>query len=279
MKKLVLAVAGAAMLGAFAVPTVSIDAINRDGGGEVASVDLAIDGVDDEAYLFAAYGLGAGSADSLSGWDTVEQIAVLSSSDTTANFTVPSGWGTTVFNMRFFIASEKPYDSALDYIETSDSATIYLGFTAGPNMVSRMKFRYTYNNGGALYGYVPNGSDDYNDYRLFSYGNAVFFDIPPANSRISCAFSLNTDYEWELGNNYIKDLASGDMLALGAVQTFSRPATLDPAVSEMMLFGIADDRGRVYWLDIYDNDADPDDLQLVHKFRPVLKNGVAGLYD
>lgn len=159
-----------------AQPTVSV--VSTEKSGEVTAVNLSFAGIESPTKLVVAYGLGAGKADGVGGWDAFEELATLAAGTTSYRYELPAEWGRTAFMARFFLAADVPYDNTLDYVETIDSTPLRLGFTAGPNMVSHLKFRCTKDGGGVFYGYMPNAWDDANDYRMFFYGGQLYFDFP-----------------------------------------------------------------------------------------------------
>lgn len=266
-----------------AQPTVSV--VSTEKSGDVTVVNLSFAGIESPTKLVVAYGLGAGKADGVGGWDAVEELATLTAGTTSYRYELPAAWGKTAFMARFFLAANAPYDNALDYVETTDSKPIHLGFAPGPNTISRLKFHYLSCGGGIFYGYMPNIGyyDDATDYRFFYVGGTLYLDFPVNSTRVSTqSFTFDAVNELELGNFYIKDLASGTVIAQGSPQEFATPESVVRDKNEMTFFGLPNDvqdKGRIYSLDVYDRASAEDELALVHSFRPVLKDNVAGLYD
>lgn len=283
MKKMILTL-GAGLLAAAleASPAITVSSVEKE-SGRIAAVNLSISGLEGPADLIAAMGLTAGNAEGVDGWESVETLGTLAAGTVSFRYVVPEAWGKTLFNLRFFLAADKLYDNALDYVESADSKPIHLGFAPGPNTVSRLKFHYLNSGGGVFYGYYPYGWDDANDYRFFYAGGTLYFDFPVNGTRVSTqSFTFDAVNELELGNFYIKDLASGTVIAQGSPQEFATPEAVVRDANEMAFFGHPNDdqdKGRIYSLDVYDRASAEDELALVHSFRPVLKDNVAGLYD
>lgn len=119
-------------------------------------------------------------------------------------------------------------------------------------------------------GDLPNG--DYDGFRFFSFSETSNFYLDygsgMGNNRINggeCV--LNTLYNLQLGNRYIKDLDTGENIISGSVVTFDRK-------TYPINIGDGQFRGKYYSIKIYEDDA------LLLNLRPCKRSdGVCGFYD
>lgn len=140
-----------------------------------------------------------------------------------------------------------------------------------------IKHRQT-NAGGADYGCIIGDykSNDADDWRFFFYGILFYYDFITQRQSTVVSFPMAEAEEWEVGNYYIKNTASGTYIINGTTQTFSsRP-------DHLYLYHSGDggngksgsDYGQIWYIKIYKNDV------LVRDFIPWTDmNGNYGLYD
>ena len=137
-----------------------------------------------------------------------------------------------------------------------------------------IKHRQTNAGGGRIIGdYNTNDADDW---RFFFYFGPLYYDFITQRTSASKPTPMSAAEEWEVGNYYIKDTASGTYLINGSTQTFSsRPDHLYLYHSGGVGAGESgDDYGQIWYIKIYKNDV------LVRDFIPWTDmNGNYGLYD
>lgn len=136
-----------------------------------------------------------------------------------------------------------------------------------------IKHKQTNGGGGRVIGdYVSTDSDDW---RFFFVGGTLYYDF--ISQRKSTSKSMSAPEEWEVGNYYIKNTASGVNLITGTPQTFSsRPDHLYIYHSGGVgnAGETANDYGQIWYIKIYKNNV------LVRDFIPWTDmNGNYGLYD
>ena len=118
-KRLFLAAAMAAgFVGSAYARTITVTE-NKE-GGETTSFNLAFSTDTEDHSLWMVYGK-ANGGESFSGWANVKYIGEVAGSDTSLadSVPVPAGWGTTVYRVRFILASggDVPGGQLLDYIQ------------------------------------------------------------------------------------------------------------------------------------------------------------------
>lgn len=157
-------------------------------------------------------------------------------------------------------ASYSGYCSLLEYL-TEDTRII-------------IKHRQTIAGGGRIIGdYNSNDSDDW---RFFFYGSTLYYDFITQRRSTSRSMPMPSAEEWEVGNYYIKNTATGTNLLTGSTQTFSsRPDHLYIYHSGGVGAGESGtDYGEIYYIKIYRGDV------LIRDFIPWTDmNGNYGLYD
>lgn len=137
-----------------------------------------------------------------------------------------------------------------------------------------VKHRQTNAGGGRIIGdYNSNDSDDW---RFFFFGGTLYYDFLTKRITKGKSMPMSAAEEWEVGNYYIKDTASGTYLINSSTQTFSsRP-------DHMYIYhsgGVGasesgNDYGQIWYIKIYKNNV------LVRDFIPWTDmNGNYGLYD
>ena len=147
----------------------------------------------------------------------------------------------------------------VEYIESTGVQYIETGVHATKTLKTQMKILMTAVTGDVIFGFST--SSDTNDYRLFNYGNKWYFDIPPNNRNYGGTFSLNTAYNIEIGNNYIKNLDTGSNIISSTATTFNQ--TTETLKLFNSGYGSVYSKGRIYYLKIFDGDT------LLRDFIPV----------
>lgn len=152
----------------------------------------------------------------------------------------------------------------LSYI-SFEGGNFNTGLHSKSTIYYQMKMRPTRGGGGAFLG--TGSPDDNHDYRFFMLYTTTYIDVNTSR-RSGSVLSLNTDYELEFGNNYLKNLATNKTLLSGISQTFEYPsATIYVCGSH--------DYAYFYYLKAYDNGI------LVRDYVPCKRNedGAIGFYD
>ena len=137
-----------------------------------------------------------------------------------------------------------------------------------------IKHRQTNAGGGRIIG--DSGITDDDDWRFFFAGSTLYYDFITQRTSKSKTMPMTAAEEWEVGNYYIRDTASGTYLIFAAGQTFSsRPDHLYIYHSSGLPHGESNaDYGQIWYVKIYKNDV------LVRDFIPWTDmNGNYGLYD
>lgn len=163
-----------------------------------------------------------------------------------------------------------------EYIERTSAYSGYCSLleylTADTKII--IKHRQTNAGGGRIIGdYNTNDSDDW---RFFFFGSTLYYDFITQRSSTSKSCPMTAAEEWEVGNYYIKDTASGTYLINRSTQTFSsRPDHMYIYHSGGVGAGESgNDYGQIWYIKIYKNDV------LVRDFIPWTDmNGNYGLYD
>ena len=159
----------------------------------------------------------------------------------------------------------------VEYVEANGPATFPIGFRPTATMVSRLKFVYKNATGGVFYGSPGSRSG----YRFFVAGSNTYFDYEVATtySRISGSHvKLGTTNEYEVGNNYVKNLTTGAVLLSGGKMG-------EPVVTDDVRLMQGNDYGRVYYLKVY---SDADAMKLAHDIVPVVSRSdpsAVGFFD
>ena len=137
-----------------------------------------------------------------------------------------------------------------------------------------IKHKQTNAGGGRIIGdYNTNDSDDW---RFFFFGGTLYYDFITERTSKSKSMPMSAAEEWEVGNYYIKDTASGTYLINRSTQTFSsRPDNMYIYHSGGVGAGESgNDYGQIWYIKIYKNNV------LVRDFIPWTDmNGNYGLYD
>ena len=137
-----------------------------------------------------------------------------------------------------------------------------------------IKHKQTNAGGGRIIGdYNTNDSDDW---RFFFFGSTLYYDFITERTSAGKSMPMSAAEEWEVGNYYIKDTASGKYLINRSTQTFSsRPDHMYIYHSGGVGAGESgNDYGQIWYIKIYKNNV------LVRDFIPWTDmNGNYGLYD
>ena len=137
-----------------------------------------------------------------------------------------------------------------------------------------IKHKQTNAGGGRIIG--DSAETDDNDWRFFFFGSRLYYDFITQRTSKSKSCPMTAAEEWEVGNYYIKDTASGTYLINASTQTFSsRPDHLYIYHSSGVSHGESNaDYGQIWYVKIYKNNV------LVRDFIPWTNmNGNYGLYD
>ena len=173
-----------------------------------------------------------------------------------------SGSSTTIKSPEYIerTSTYNGYCSLLEYL-TEDTKII-------------IKHKQTNAGGGRIIGdYNTNDADDW---RFFFFGSTLYYDFITLRSRTSKSMPMSAAEEWEVGNYYIKNTASGTYLINASTQTFSsRPDHMYIYHSGGVGAGESgNDYGQIWYIKIYKNNV------LVRNFIPWTDmNGNYGLYD
>ena len=137
-----------------------------------------------------------------------------------------------------------------------------------------IKHKQTKAGGGRIIGdYNSNDSDDW---RFFFFSDSLYYDFIARRTAKGKSFPMSAAEEWEVGNYYIKNTASGTYLINDTTQTFSsRPDHMYLYHSGGVGAGESgNDYGQIWYIKIYKNNV------LVRDFIPWTDmNGNYGLYD
>ena len=160
-----------------------------------------------------------------------------------------------------------------EYLERDASHTGYCDLleTLTEDTKIIIKHRQTNAGGYAIIGDYYNTDND--DWRIFFASSTLYYDFITQRKSTGKTIPMQSAEEWEIGNYYIKNTATGTNYLTGNTQTFSsRP-------NQMYLYYLANagsgpDYGEVYYIKIFRNDV------LVRDFIPWTDmNGNYGLYD
>lgn len=171
-----------------------------------------------------------------------------------------------------------PYDHQLEYIESTGSQWIDTGIKPSLDLVAKIKLCNLAATGDVIFGFAPSPwgtAADSKDWRMFNAGSTLYFDILAGKRINGTSFVKGVWREFELGNYYVKDLSTGQVLISGTAATDSTPygnntytITLNRAqgLGTMSL-------NRWAYVKIYRGET------LVQDLIPVSVNGVAMMYD
>lgn len=192
----------------------------------------------------------------------------------TENFYTNIGSGNFIVGPRIHILPNKPY-TQLQYVEGTGQQWIDTGVIPNENTVIRIKFMGIEGTGDALVGFMtePN-NDDNKDYRLFNHQDDYLWYWDIQSSRLSGGqWKENTVHNVEAGNNYLKDLDTGQNILSGnKVGAFTTTYTIRLLkASDSAVYMV---KSRIYSLEILQGSTS------VRHYIPVKMNdGSIGLYD
>lgn len=156
---------------------------------------------------------------------------------------------------KFNISTEEY--TILNYIQSNGSQWLDTGVKPDDTTKIQTKFVYEYYNGTVFIGYY-NG-DDNNDYRFFCYSGSPYFDMVSDRIFGGLSISTTTIYEFELGNYYIKDLTTDNIIVSGSTQTFAERN------NNIQIFD-GGNYGKMYYCKIYKGNT------LVRDYVPARRN-------
>ena len=158
-----------------------------------------------------------------------------------------------------------------EYLYTDGNSCIDLGMKCKSSLKIKLGFKMT-----SITGYAIIGSKTWisetDAFRFFNYNNSAYLDWGSGvgGARIiGGRIALNTQYNLEIGNRYVKDINTESYLCQGsAVTDFEKPYNLTLCGDN------ADCKGYFYFVQVYDSDT------LVFDGYPAVDDdGHAGLYD
>lgn len=153
--------------------------------------------------------------------------------------------------------SSLPYDAEVEYLESTGTQWIDTGIIPTTTTYVRCKFVNLSTTGEVIIGFHDTES---NAWRLFNvYSGQIFFDLPSNNNdnlrmnKSSGGIVVNTLYEYELGNRYVKDLTTGVNILENATLS-TRNGTNSIGVSGTKKGGtrLVTSKNRFYYVQIYD---------------------------
>lgn len=137
----------------------------------------------------------------------------------------------------------------VEYIENSSSwPWIDLWHKPTDQTMSQIKFRNLVSTWYVDFGFYA--WNDSADYRLFNLWTNIWWDIKSSRLRWG-TLAQNVDYEWELWNNYVKDLVTSSNLLSGSTVS-SYTATYNMTLNHSYVDG-QNSCNRWYYVKIYEN--------------------------
>ena len=170
-----------------------------------------------------------------------------------------------------------PYDNEIEYLQSTGTQWIDTKIIPTPNTKCQIKFNNISATGDVIFGY--NTGDDHIDYRFFNVSNNLYFDIPgnyndkDGNRIMSDTYkiNMNTIYELELGNYYVKDLTTNNIII---ESTYCND--FGNIENSITLNYYKEDRislNKWYYVKIFNNN------RLILDLIPVKKDGIGYMYD
>lgn len=254
--------------------------------GLATSFELAFGEGSAANALYVAYGPFDGGADPKA-WQNLVKLADIQPRTSTYTAAAPTGWGTSVKALRFFMADvvELPYDYALEYIGTSGLGewgdTGYL-----PTSNTKVELDIAFYGGTSSWN-SPLGERNGNLSGQASNGYAFAFFINSAGTQVALNFggldsggrpaSIAKGRRFKLRNDNFSIYVDDVNVYTGTTQTFSAADGWTFTIGGFRNgTASAEPRGlqaRYYGLKIWEGD------ELVRNFVPCVKNGAVGLYD
>ena len=177
-----------------------------------------------------------------------------------------------LINLRNALMAGKrlPYDAEVEYLESTGTQWIDTGKYGTANTVARISFSASAYTNAVFFGVF------YANRVLFNFfirgANWSYLQLKNSSIQTTSYGALNTRYDLELGNNYIKDIFSGTVWVSGDTQAaYTTDRTLkwfyyDRGAS-------VTGKGKIYRSQIYESGV------LVQDLIPVRKGTVGYLYD
>jgi len=123
-----------------------------------------------------------------------------------------------------------PYDAEIEYLESTGTQWIDTGIYPTNTTVAKLKFMNLSYTGDVIFGMYDSQK---NSYRLFNYSKDAYFDTGDGVNvgrliTTDIKIQINTIYEIELGNKYIKDIIA-DTIIYGTTYnaTYNKTLTLN----------------------------------------------------
>ena len=249
----------------------------------------------DTRYLHVGYGTTDGG-DKPAGWDNFVYVADITADMTEYDCVLPSGWGTSVSHVRYFLTTENPdYAVAYEYINfkgnNSNGSYFITDYTPIPSKTHVIAdFKLKADRNMALF--CSRGASSKPTFtQFFISGTGFRFDCGPetaAKYQAAVKVSVDTQYRVESG----PDLAvfSPDGMTIGTASCSETAHTSFTAPTELYLFASHNNRGTIgncacgeaRSIRIYESDSDVyDKSTLVREYLPVLdpNTGDGALYD
>ena len=263
--------------------SLKIATINRNASDEIVSIELvfSVTAADDLTTngLFLATGLRDAGADGAA-WDRGGFVSFVPPSQDSAVIPPPDGWGSSVFAMRpFFGTVVLPYDSALEYIATDNSAAYFdTGVKCSSKVNVELDVQMTGSSNADSSPFF--GSRPYDS----SADNRIAFWIN-RNSKYDVALNYGTYNTAYLGKCSAAErcLIRNNGAALYVNDTLVASSTISGFTDSLTLYMFklhtsygVDGRtvsGKLWGLKLWDDGA------LVRDFQPCVKDGVVGVWD
>ena len=163
-----------------------------------------------------------------------------------------------------------PYDAEIEYLESTGTQWIDTGIYPTNTTVAKLKFMNLSYTGDVIFGMYDSQK---NSYRLFNYSKDAYFDTGDGVNvgrliTTDIKIQINTIYEIELGNKYIKDIIA-DTIIYGTTYnaTYNKTLTLNGGNNRNF------SKNRWYHVEIFD------DTTLILDLIPVRIGTTGYMYD
>ena len=156
-----------------------------------------------------------------------------------------------------------------EYIERGDgfAGQIDLGVVLKDNTKFQIKINPTRARGSFIIG-EKNSPGDIDDYRFFWYNNTLYYDY--GSDRINTSKDLNTIYEYEIGNYYVKDMVTSATV----LTSTTKSGVAESHQRNICLGAGTKDYWQAYYLKVYEGET------LIRDFIPWTDMlGNYGLFD
>ena len=250
----------------------------------------------DTLYLHVGYGTTDGG-DKPAGWDNFIYVADITADMTEYDCVLPSGWGTTVKYVRYFLTTENPeYAFAYEYINfkgnNASGAYFKTDYTPIPSKTHIVTdFKVTASRNMALF--CSRGASSKPTFtQFFISGTGFRFDCGPetaAKYQAAVKVSVDTQYRVESGSE-LTVLSADGSTTIGSASCPDASHTSFTAPTELYLFASHNNRstfgncacGEARSVRIYESDAGVyDKSTLKREYVPVVNpsTGKGALYD